>query len=225
MDKEDAVFKRVSPEFQQDYGRIVWVQTSNMNPWWPCFVFNPTKLPSDLKLKAAKLINKNHAVYFYGDTDKFDFVTPHQMQDYVEKREEYGNNQKMSARIVSKFQRGVEIADAELTLPADERVKWKEVKKPKPKRNTRRSSTTTYKEFKQKVDRFKRKNDKAKMKESTKKKRKVTPQTKEVAEEKTPPSDDGMDEDFDEEVEHKKDEDFDEEVEHKVSNDVVSFTG
>ena len=80
MDKEDAVFKRVSPEFQRDYGRIVWVQTSNMNPWWPCFVFNPTKLPSDLKLKAAKLINKNHAVYFYGDTDKFDFVTPHQMQ-------------------------------------------------------------------------------------------------------------------------------------------------
>ena len=214
-DEENRIFKKVSPEFRKDYGRIVWVQTSNMHPWWPCYVFNPTKISTDLKLRAARLINKNHVVYYYAEIDKFDFITPDQMQDYVEKREEYGNTQKMSSRIASKFERALELADADLSLPPRERVKWKRIKKTKPKKTVpRRSSNTTFKQVKevlkkrkkvQSKDSKSKAEDKEESEPMTKKKKSKSQEPEVVQEEEEVeeilPSDDENDEDFSEEKE------------------------
>ena len=205
-DEDNRIFKKVSPEFRKDYGRIVWVQTSNMHPWWPCYVFNPTKISSDLKLKAARLINKNHVVYYYAEIDKFDFVTPDQMQDYAEKREEYGSIQKMSSRITSKFERALELADADLLLPPHERVKWKRIKKAKPRKptNRRSSSSKTLKQVKEVLKKRKKQESKDSKVESNenepmKKKKKKSEQPEEMPEEEEVlPSDDENDENFSE---------------------------
>ena len=181
-----------------------------MNPWWPCYVFNPTKISNDLKLRAARLINKNHVVYYYAEIDKFDFVTPDQMQDYVEKREEYGTTQKMSSRIASKFERALEMADADLALPPHERVKWKRIKKAKPKKTiNRRVNTTTFKQVKEVLKKRKKAQSKVSKVEAevvednepVKKKGKKSEEPEEIKEEEEIPSDDERDEDFDQEKE------------------------
>lgn len=130
--------KAADEEWKSYYGRVMWTKTNKSFPWWPCFVYRPSRVKGRLQARALDTIGKRHIVYYYGTGD-FDFPTLKQLKPYEENLEEF-SKQKVTKSYEKSFKEALELIASEAKLPVYMRVKWNHkivVKKPPRKSATR----------------------------------------------------------------------------------------
>lgn len=130
--------KQADEEWKSYYGRVMWTKTNKSFPWWPCFVYRPSRVKGRLQTRALDTIGKRHIVYYYGTGD-FDFPTLKQLKPYEENLEEF-SKQKVAKSYEKSFKEALELIASEVQLPVHMRVKWNHkviVKKPPRKSATR----------------------------------------------------------------------------------------
>lgn len=85
-------------------------------------MYNPDRVKGKARIGAFKDLGKKHCVFYYA-ANNFSTIAPSNLKNYAEFRDEYMNgNGKMRASDVEELAEAVKIADAEVLLPADERV-------------------------------------------------------------------------------------------------------
>ena len=114
----------MSSEWESLYGEVVWAKCPPFN-WWPCYVYDPDKIPDtseEVRKKASKLSGKQYAVYFYGDTS-YSFTVPKNIVPYNEEsKAKFAHNP--PKRYAAQFASGIEIADIEVSLEKSKRVNF-----------------------------------------------------------------------------------------------------
>jgi len=114
----------MSSEWESLYGEVVWAKCPPFN-WWPCYVYDPDKIPDtseEVRKKASKLNGKQYAVYFYGDTS-YSFTVPKNIVPYNEESKAKFA-QTPPKRYATQFASGIEIADIEVALEKSKRVNF-----------------------------------------------------------------------------------------------------
>lgn len=117
--------RKMSSEWKDLYGEVVWAKCPPFN-WWPCYVYDPDKIPDtsqEVRKKAAKLSGKQYAVYFYGDTS-YSFTVPKNIVPYNQESKAKFANVIPPKRYAAQFASGIEIADIEVALEKHERVNF-----------------------------------------------------------------------------------------------------
>lgn len=114
----------MSEDWSSLYGDIVWAKCGTF-PWWPCFVYDPVKLPStsqkSVREKAKKLNGKQHVVYFFADST-YGYCAPKNIQPYNE--ETKGKFASTGKKNKEQFDNAMRIAEEQLALSKEERVSW-----------------------------------------------------------------------------------------------------
>ena len=114
----------MASEWSELYGEVVWAKCINFN-WWPCYVYDPEKIPDssvEARTKGAKLNGKQYVCYFYG-ASSYAFAFPKNIilyddasiAKYISCRpKRYGEQ----------FDAGIVLANAEVKLEKSKRVNF-----------------------------------------------------------------------------------------------------
>lgn len=119
------VDKNMSGEWSDMYGEVVWAKCPPYE-WWPCYVYDPDKIPDtsqEVRKKAAKVKGKQYTVYFYGDTS-YSFTAPKNVVLYSEESTAKYANTKHPKKFIEQFEAGKKIAEAEYLLEKKDRVNF-----------------------------------------------------------------------------------------------------
>ena len=130
-DTKSNLLTDIAIEWSPVYGEIVWVQSHRSMPFWPAYVFDPSKLPSETVAMASAALGrgtgrssyvKKYALYMYASAH-FDFAVASQMKDYLSNRDDM-LNQTVAPNFRQLYHQAIDIADKETALPAGGRVQW-----------------------------------------------------------------------------------------------------
>jgi hypothetical protein len=109
-----------------------------LDPRWPAYIYNPSRLTEKLKQKAIPVAGKKHTVMYFGSKD-FGFVFPNQIRTPFEDFAEEFSQQKITKKDLAWFERAIPEARAELAKPKEDRMF---IERPK---RTRKSTSGTKK--------------------------------------------------------------------------------
>ena len=108
------------------YSEVVWAKYGSF-PWWPSFIYDPTKLPTtcaqQVKNRTSKSYKKEYTFFYFGDVN-YGFAKPSDIKPYNEDTKKVYCKQKIPARYQEGFEKGLQLADMQSALPKSERLSW-----------------------------------------------------------------------------------------------------
>ena len=123
-------------QFDCLFGEVVWAKCS-IYPWWPCYVFDPSEfclkqnVGKGLKTRArSSMRNKEYIVYFYGDEEKFAFTKAKNIKPFS--HENVVRDVGAHHSYIETLMKGIELAEIEVRLPREKRLKWSRCSEYKP---------------------------------------------------------------------------------------------
>jgi hypothetical protein len=124
----------MSDEWKSWYGEVVWVKSGKL-PWWPCYVYDPGKLPTAcgelVKTISLREVGKKYLLYFYADSN-YQWIEKSAMTPFNDETKEMFKGQTVSKRYLADFKQAVQIADEEIQKDKEDRVSWHSMELPAP---------------------------------------------------------------------------------------------
>jgi hypothetical protein len=113
-------------EWSKLYGEVVWAKFGPF-PWWPSFIYDPSKLPTtcpnEIREKALKVHLKQYVIYFYADST-WGYAPPKSVKVFSEETTAQFRGQKIAKGYQDNFVKAIDLAGEQIKLPVSERMSW-----------------------------------------------------------------------------------------------------